>query len=134
MPATASRPRDAKGRLLPKDGYVLPEEVGLAPDLPVTQPEFTPVEYWNPDAPNQLIRVRAPGPMAPGYDAAYDPVIRFMGGYFRATEPWQVEVIENTKGVVAFRADSPSDFTCHQCGWVTKSQQAFQRHIDRKHT
>ncbi len=131
MPATASRPRDPHtGRLLPKDAAISDE---TPEDLPL-EPEFEPVEFWNADAPNQLIRVRAPGRLPPGYDAAYDPVIRFMGGYFKAREPWQVEVIENTPSVVAFRADSPSDWTCQQCGWVTRSQKAFQRHIDKRHT
>lgn len=131
MPATVNRPRDPQtGRLLPRADSPLEGPTVMDDETPA----FQPVEFWNAEFPNQKLIVREPGRRAPDHDPAFDPTIKFMGGYFRATEPWQVDVIERELAGVAYRADSPNEWTCHKCGWVTKSQKAFQHHIDRKHT
>jgi hypothetical protein len=133
MQATQSRPRDAKGRLLPKAPEVSVEPVIVdgqdALLVTVDEPEFQPVEYWNAVNPNQHIRVRQHGPLPVNHDPAADPEIKFLAGYYRATQPWEVEVIERTLPGIAHRADSPSEWTCQKCGWVTRSQKAFTHHI-----
>jgi hypothetical protein len=133
MQATPTRPRDERGRLLPKAPVIEVESVIVddEPALLVTVDEdpFEPVEYWNAVNPNQHLRVRKPGPLAPDHDPAADPEIRFLAGYYRATEPWEVAVIDRELAGVAHRADSPSEWTCQKCGWVTRSQKAFAHHI-----
>lgn len=90
---------------------------------------FTPVEFWNAVFPNEHIVIREAGRLPEGHDGAADPRIKFLAGYYRATEPWQVEVIEKTCKDRAFRADSPEDWRCEKCGWISKSQKAFAYHI-----
>lgn len=90
--------------------------------------EKTSVEFWNPTYPNEIVRVRDKDT-----DPAAAKVIQFLGGYFRATEPWQVEAIEKYLGPRAYRSDANVDLECPRCGWVTRSQGAFKQHMDTKH-
>lgn len=91
---------------------------------------FEPVEFWNAVNPNQRIVVRDPeAARQKNYDPAGERQLRFLAGYFRATEPWQVEVIERELAGIAHRADSPTEWICQKCGWGTKSQKAFSHHI-----
>jgi hypothetical protein len=98
----------------------------------VVETAFEPVEYWNAVRPNEVLIARRPGPKDRDYDAAADPSVTFFAGYFRATEPWQVELIDTYAGDRAFRADiSPSQepIRCDKCGWETRSSQAFRHHV-----
>lgn len=90
--------------------------------------EFTPVEYWNAVFPNEDIVVRPKGRIPEDYDPAGDRRIKFLAGYYRATEPWMVEVIERECKGRAHRADSPEPWVCETCGWQSKSQKAFSHH------
>jgi len=90
---------------------------------------FEPVEFWNAVWPNEDIVVREPGRITS--DPAANPRVKFLAGYFRATEPWQVEVIESVAKGRAHRADAPKPFVCKTCGWQSRSQDAFAYHIDQ---
>lgn len=91
--------------------------------------EFAPVEFWNAKFPNEMLIVRTPGPAEKGHDAAADPSITFLGGYFRATEPWQVQAIDTFASGRAFRADMSGPIRCQKCGWETRSSKAFAYHV-----
>jgi hypothetical protein len=98
----------------------------------IVESAFAPVEYWNAVRPNEVLIARLPGPKDRDYDAAADPSVTFFAGYFRATEPWQVELIDTYANDRAFRADiSPSQepIRCDKCGWETRSSQAFRHHV-----
>lgn len=84
---------------------------------------ITPVEFWNPVYPNETFVADGEEP-----DSALRRRFQFVGGYFRATEDWQVELLNNHGGDRVFRADSTKEITCPRCGWITKSVMAFQRH------
>lgn len=84
---------------------------------------FEPVEFWNPVYPNENLTLHVAGT-----DPAAAPVIAFAAGYFRATEPWQVEAIEKNLSNRVFRADGSNDLICSRCGWTTKSVEAFNYH------
>jgi hypothetical protein len=92
---------------------------------------FEPVEFWNAVNPNQVLVERPQKPLGRDYDPAAERTVTFLAGYFRATEPWQVKMIERTLPGIAHRADSPTEWTCRKCGWVTRSQAAFAHHIDQ---
>lgn len=97
----------------------------------MTAKAFEPVEFYNATFPNQLLIGRS----AESDDRAKDPTVKFLAGYFRATEPWQVEMIErgcvDESGIpYAHRADSPEQ-TCPKCGWVCRSTKAFTYHIQQ---
>jgi hypothetical protein len=83
---------------------------------------FYPIEYWNPHLPNE--RIYEPGN---GDDPAAVRHVDFMAGYYRATEPWQVALIEEYVPR-AYVADTTRLITCHRCGWATKSSEAFEVH------
>lgn len=91
---------------------------------PVIQP-FEPVEFWNAVYPNEEIRVPKKGTK----DRAADEVVRFFGGYFKATTQRQVEMIEQYCRH-AHRADSPNSFVTSG-GWSTKSSEAFKEYSKR---
>lgn len=55
--------------------------------------------------------------------------VKFLGGYFRATEQWQVDLIEQNAGARTYRADAKKEMICPKCGWITKSTEAYQRHL-----
>lgn len=97
---------------------------------PETVTKFQPVEFWNAVFPNEDIVVRPAGKLES--DPAANPRIKFLGGYFRATEEWQVEAIEKAAAGRAHRADSPEPWVCEKCGWQSKSQKAFSHHV-RQH-
>ena len=99
---------------------------------PKAETAFAPVEYWNAVRPNEVLVARSSGPKGQGYDAAADPTVTFFAGYFLATEPWQVEMIETFAGDRAFRSDigeSAPPIRCDKCGWETRSSQAFRHHV-----
>ena len=92
---------------------------------------FEPVEYWNAVWPNEELIARTPGPMDKNHDPAADRRVNFLAGYFRATEPWQVELIETYARDRAFKADvfEPADpMRCEKCGWETRSSRSFMHH------
>ena len=100
--------------------------VQTKPEKVVMEEGFQPVEYWNARYPNHELIQRN----GPNEDS--DRKINFFAGYFRATQPWQVEVIEQELKDIAFRADSPEEWVCETCGWPTKSSKAYMHHI-RQH-
>lgn len=87
-----------------------------------------PVEYWNPKWPNEILVVRPAGRADLNHDGAADPIISFMGGYFRATEQWQIDAIDTFASDRAFRSDVPEPIRCQKCGWETHSTRAFAYH------
>lgn len=90
------------------------------------QQEFEPVEFWNPVYPNERLVLHTQG-----MDPASAPVIGFVAGYFRATTPWQVSAIESNLEGRAFRGDAKTEMTCRKCGWITRSSEAFNYHMDQ---
>ena len=104
--------------------------VTIEPEVKETT-TFVPVEYWNAVWPNEQLVKRDPGPMGKDYDPVYEKSVSFLAGYFRATEPWQVELIENNARDRAFKADLRDDeapMRCAKCGWETRSSRAFMHH------
>lgn len=86
---------------------------------------FEPVEFWNAREPNLVLRV--PTNLK---DRAADRIVRFLGGYVRATEPWQVEAIEQHVPE-AKRADVPVTMTCKKCPFSTKNSELYAWHVDQ---
>lgn len=91
----------------------------------MTEKTFTPVEFYNAHFPNQVL--------VDGADRPNDPEssrrIKFIAGYFRATEPWQVALIEQgcrdrSGNPYAHPADMPEQ-THPKTGWVCKSSRAY---------
>jgi hypothetical protein len=95
---------------------------------------FEPVEYWNPVYPNEQIVIR-PRKIDKDHDGAMDPTIQFVAGYFRATMPEQVTVLEGDPQISAriYKASSGNEenFRCDKCGWLTKSVAAMNYHMQQ---
>lgn len=93
-------------------------------EKPQTETAFAPVEFWNAHYPNEEIRIPT------SKDPAAAKVVRFFAGYFRATEPWQVEAIER-HSLHAKRGNLGESVQCTTCGWTTKNSAAFQFHVQQ---
>lgn len=94
-----------------------------------TATTFEPVEFYNATYPNQKLVDRS----VDREDHAADPTVNFLAGYFLASQPWQVELIEracvDSSGIpYAHKADGVEQ-ECPTCGWPSKSSRAFVHHI-----
>lgn len=115
--------------LLRRMGWIKANEASAPVMAPPSKPDG--VEFWNPYFINEELVLRTPGPKGLDYDPATEVTIKFMGGYFLATQDWQVEAIEKHIPDRAFRADileNAPDIVCEKCGWTTRSSRAFAAH------
>jgi len=90
----------------------------------VPQVETKATEFWNPVYPNEILVGDGDEP-----DSAMRRRIQFVAGYFRATEDWQVRLIEENAANRTYKADTETEMTCPKCGWITRSTAAYQWHI-----
>lgn len=121
---------DEMDALLRRMGWVKANEVAAPPVMAVPQRPVG-IEFWNPIFPNEELVLRPAGPKGQDYDPVTEATVKFMGGYFLATEDWQVSAIRTHLNGRAFEADirdDAPDIICEKCGWTTRSSRAFQLH------
>lgn len=116
--------------LLRRMGWIKANETA-APPVMVAPQRPAGIEFWNPIFPNEELVLRPKGPKGLDYDPVTEATVKFMGGYFLATEDWQADAIRTHLNGRAFEADirdDAPDIICEKCGWTTRSSRAFQLH------